>query len=480
MALRIAFGGIHTECSTYSPLVMEASDFRVVAGEALAPELGLAIPDDAGIEAVPLFHARALPGGPVAGPVYRRFKTDFLAALQQNGPLDGLLLLMHGAMYVEGMEDAEGDWIGAVRETVGEHCRIAVSYDLHGNVSPAVVDAIDIFCAYRTAPHIDVVETHRRALTLLLDSLDGGLRPGVAWAPIPVLLPGERTSTEDEPAKSLYAALPDYDARPGVLDASIMVGYVWADEPRATAAAVVTGTDPEAAKEAAGEIAARYWSARRDFAFGMRAGPLEDMLDIVADGRTGPTILADSGDNPTGGGVGDRVDVLSAMLDRNWSGALVAGIADPGAALACAEAGQGASLEIAIGGALTGNGGIAALPVWVDKIIGSPEAGDLEVLVYVDNFAIVITQRRRPYHHLSDFAALGLNVRHTHMVVVKSGYLSPELAPIANPSLMALTDGAVNQDIPSLANRRRTRPIFPFDEDFDWRPTVFRSRRWIV
>ena len=478
MPLRVAFGGIHTECSTYSPLVIEASDFRVVAGDALAPDLGLAFPDQADIEAVPLFHARALPGGPVAGSVYRQFKSDFLAALRKAGSLDGLLLVMHGAMYVEGMEDAEGDWICAVRETVGDHCPIAASYDLHGNVSQAVIDRIDIFCAYRTAPHIDVAETHRRALTLLLDSLDGAPRPGVAWAPVPVLLPGERTSTEDEPAKSLYAALPDYDARPGVLDANIMVGYVWADEPRATAAAVVTGTDPRAAEEAAGEIAARYWSARRDFNFGMTAGPLEEMLDIVAASRTGPVILADSGDNPTGGGVGDRVDVLSAMLHRNWAGAVLAGIADPQAALACAEAGQGASLEITIGGALTGNGGIAALPVNVDTIIGSPETGDVEVLVYADNFAIVITQRRRPFHHLSDFSALGLNVRHILMVVVKSGYLSPELAPIANPALMALTDGAVNQDIPALANRRRTKPMFPFDEDFDWQPTVFRSRRW--
>ncbi len=210
----------------------------------------------------------------------------------------------------------------------------------------------------------------------------------------------------------------------------------------------------------------------------MRSGPLEEMLDIVADCRTGPTILADSGDNPTGGGVGDRVDVLSAMLDRKLAGALVAGIVDPGAALACAEAGKGASLEIAIGGALSGGNGIAALPVWVDTIIGSAETGDLEVLVYTDNFGIIITQRRRPFHHVSDFTALGLNVRHIFLVVVKSGYLSPELAPIANPALMALTDGAVNQDIPALANRRRTRPVFPFDEDFDWQPTVFRSRRW--
>ncbi len=478
MPARLAFGGIHTECSTYSPVLMDMADFGIVEGDALAPALDLVLPDRADLEAVPLFHARALPGGPVDAAAYRELKTEFIARLKCAGTLDGLLLIMHGAMYVEDMEDAEGDWIGAVRETVGDHCRIAVSSDLHGNVSQVVIDQIDLFCAYRTAPHVDVAETHRRALTLLLDSIDGAEPPGVAWAPVPVLLPGERTSTEDEPAKSLYAALPDYDARSGVLDANIMVGYVWADEPRATAAAVVTGTDPRATEAAAGEIASRYWAARRDFTFGMPAGSLEEMLDVAASCRTGPVILADSGDNPTGGGSGDRVDVLSALLDRDWNGALLAGIADPRAALACAEAGQGASLEIAIGGALTGIGGIASLPVRVRTIIGSPETGYVEAVVLAGGVAIVITQRRRPFHHLSDFSALGLDVRGIRLLVVKSGYLSPELAPIANPGLMALTDGAVNQDIPALANRRRIRPVFPFDEDFDWQPTVFRSRRW--
>lgn len=476
--MRLAFGGIHTECSTYSPVVMQRTDFRVVEGDALAPALGIVLPDRADVEAVPLFHARAVPGGPVALAVYRQFKADFIACLQQAGELDGLLLVMHGAMFVDGMEDAEGDWIAAVRATVGDRCRIAVSYDLHGNLSPAIVDRIDIFCAYRTAPHIDVAETHMRALSLLLDSLGGGPRPGVAWAPVPVLLPGERTSTEAEPAKSLYAALPGHDARPGILDSNILVGYVWADEPRATAAAVVTGTDRQAAEIAARNIAAGYWAARRDFAFGTPAGTLDDMLDIATACTTVPVILADSGDNPTAGGVGDRIDVLSRLLERDWNGTLLAGIADPPAALACAEAGPGASLTIALGGSLSGSGDTLSLWVRVDTAIGSREAGNLEVVVHTGAITVVITQRRRPFHHLSDFSALGLDARDTRLLVVKSGYLSPELAGIANPALLALTGGAVSQDIAVLSNRRRTMPVYPFADEFDWRPAVFRSRRW--
>ncbi len=126
-------------------------------------------------------------------------------------PLDGLYLAMHGAMNVEGMDDAEGDWIAAARAVVGPACLVAASYDLHGNVSQRIVDQLDIFAAYRTAPHIDVRETMLRAWSMLVDAVKGGPRPGVAWAKVPVLLPGERTSTEDEPAKGLYEALPAYD-----------------------------------------------------------------------------------------------------------------------------------------------------------------------------------------------------------------------------------------------------------------------------
>ncbi len=131
-------------------------------------------------------------------------------------------------MNVEGMDDAEGDWISAARAVVGPDVPVAASYDLHGNVTQRIVDQLDIFAGYRTAPHIDVTATMVRAWFMLVRALTTGERPGVVWAPVPVLLPGERTSTEDEPAKSLYAVLPDHDRVPGIWDANLMVGYVWA------------------------------------------------------------------------------------------------------------------------------------------------------------------------------------------------------------------------------------------------------------
>ena len=108
---------------------------------------------------------------------------------------------MHGAMFVEGMEDAEGDWVAAARACVGDDCPIAVSYDLHGNVTQRIIDAIDIYSTYRTAPHIDIEETMRRSVSMLVNSLQSGVRPGVVGAH-PGITAGERTSTDDEPAKA--------------------------------------------------------------------------------------------------------------------------------------------------------------------------------------------------------------------------------------------------------------------------------------
>jgi microcystin degradation protein MlrC len=376
------------------------------------------------------------------------------------------------------MDDAEGDWISAARTVVGPDCPIAASYDLHGNLSQRIIDQLDIFAAYRTAPHIDVRETMVRAWSMLVETLRTGNRPGVAWAKVPLLLPGECTSTEDEPAKSIYLGLPPFDAQPGILDANLMIGYVWADEPRATACAVVTGTDRQAALQAAEVIAQQYWNARENFGFGPVTGPLEDMLDIAASAETSPVILADSADNPTGGGVGDRADVLRALIARDWQGALLAGITDRPAVEACFAAGEGATLALRIGGSLDPASVSAEVSAKVLRLDDSGAAADRQAVVGVGGVTIVLAARRRPYHNIEDFRWLGLDPTAVRLLVVKSGYLSPELAPIANPNLMALTDGVVNQDIAHLASHRRARPVFPFDRDFDYAPAATLSARW--
>jgi microcystin degradation protein MlrC len=476
--MRVAVGGIHVECSTYNPVLTRKRDFTLLRGAALLQAPQFAFLRDYPARFAPALHARAIPGGPVAADVYQRLRGELLAGIAASAPLDGVYLAMHGAMFVEGMEDAEGDLIGAVRAAVGPDCRIAVSYDLHGNVTQQVVDAIDIFSAFRTAPHIDVEATMRRSVGMLVKSLAEGLSPLVAWCPVPVVLAGEVTSTEDQPAKALYASLEDIERAEGVWDASLMVGYVWADEPRATAAAVLTGVDPDVLLAQAERLASAYWDAREAFSFGVPTGTIDACIDRALASDRRPFVIADSGDNPTGGGVGDRPDMLRALLTRRVQDVIVAGIADPAAAELAYQVGVGGRISTRAGGGLDPSGGPA---VRVDgEVVFLADAGadaGRRAVVRADGVTLAITSRRLPFHHLSDFTALGLDPTGAAIVVVKSGYLVPEIRALAGADMMALSPGVVDQDVRRMPRRRKTQPLFPFDRDFAWTPAPSCSAR---
>lgn len=475
--MRIAVAGLHTECSTYNPVLAREADFRVLRGPAMLKDAYFDFLTHFPAEFITILHARAIAGGPVERGIYDRWKAEILDGLPAALPLDGVYLAMHGAMFVEGMFDAEGDFIAAVREVVGPEVVIAASYDLHGNVSQKIVDSLDIFSTYRTAPHIDVPDTMRRAVTMLVRALRSGQRPMVAWAPVPVLLPGERTSTQDEPARSFYAQLQEVEDPTGIWDASFQVGYVWADEPRATACAVVTGTDRSAMAEAARHLAQDYWDIRDRFVFGTKVGSIEECVDWALAARTGPAVLAESGDNPTGGGVGDRAEVLAELIARDAQGVVFAGIADRAATDAAYAAGPGATVMLSIGATLDPSSRAVQAAAEVVFLLETEEARLREAVVRIGGIDLVLTARRRPFHNISDFTRLGLDPRTARIVVVKSGYLSPDLGPIANPSLMALSPGVVDQFVERLERKHKAMPQYPFDKDFAFVPQVLWSKR---
>jgi microcystin degradation protein MlrC len=475
--MRIAVAGLHTECSTYNPVLAREADFRVLRGAAMLRDDYFNFLTHFPAEFITILHARAIAGGPMEREIYERWKGEILEGIRAALPLDGVYLPMHGAMFVEGMLDAEGDFISAVRALVGPDVLIAASYDLHGNVSQRIVDGLDMFSTYRTAPHIDVQDTMRRAVTMLVRALRTGIRPMIAWAPVPVLLPGERTSTQDEPARSFYAQMHEVEEPSGVWDASFQVGYVWADEPRATACAVITGTDRAAMSAAATRLAQDYWDVREQFVFGTRTGSIEECVSWAVASETAPVVLAESGDNPTGGGVGDRAEVLEALIAAEAQGVVFAGIADKAATDAAYTAGVGARVMLQIGASLDPSSRRVSADAEVLFLLDAAEERLREAVVRIGGIDLVLTARRRPFHNIADFTRLGLDPRTARVVVVKSGYLSPELGPIANPSLMALSPGVVDQFVERLERKHKAIPQYPFDKDFAWVPEVRWSRR---
>lgn len=476
--MRIVFGGFHTESSTYNPVLLNERDFTVHRGQALAASEAFSFLKDVDAEFCPTFHARALPGGPIDRSTYDAFKADFLDRLAACGSVDGLYLALHGAATVDGLDDAEADFVKAARAVVGPGCQISASYDLHGNLSRPIVDELDMFSAYRTAPHIDVERTMRRAVDMLVKSLRTGTRPHVVWCPIPVLLPGEKTATTDEPARSLYARLPEFDERPGIWDTSLLVGYVWADQARATAASVITGTNRESMIAAACEVAESYWAVRENFAFGVDTDTLAACLEKAFASKSRPVILADSGDNPTAGAIGDRADVLRALIARDAQDVLIAAIADEPAVDRAYRAGVGEIIDTQIGASVHPiSGPRVSVTAKVLFLSDTDRPDDREAVLEIGGIRVVVSARRRPYHDIADFARLGLDPRKPGVLVVKSGYLSPELAAIANPPMMALTEGAADQHVERLARHHKTQPSFPFDRGFGWSPQTLISRR---
>ncbi len=473
--MRIAIGGISYEGSNFSPISAQAGDFVVHTGIDLLtstryPFLGdLARSTGTALEFVPTLHARSWPGGALQRAAYEAFKGGFVEALAAAGPLDGLYLDLHGALFVEGMEDAELDWVLAARRVLGDGCLISASMDLHGNISPAFAQAVDMLTAYRTAPHADVIETRQRALALLIGSLRRGERPTVAQVTVPLLLPGERSSTAAEPAASLYARLPAVDRLPGILDASLFMGFAWSDEPRTSAAVAVTGFDRAAQERAALWLAQALWDARADFTYAVAAAPIDECIRRALAADVAPVFISDAGDNPTAGAVGDVPLFLERLLALGVPDAVLAAIPDSAAVAVCLAAGAGAEVSLTVGGKLDRRHG-PPLPVAgrVERLVmGDPEAGS-QAVVRVGGVRLILTERRKAFTEVADFAAVGIDPRAHKIVVVKLGYLFPELAPLAALSLLALSPGVSDLELTRLPYRQVRRPIYPLNPEMAW------------
>lgn len=469
----IGVAGLSCECCTFSPLLSGERDFIVTTGAELAANYGF-FADYPDVQFTALRRARALPGGPIEPGFYDGFKQHLLAELAANGPWDGIFLDMHGAANVYGRDDLEGDLLAAIRQVVGSECVISASYDLHGNISHRIIDSINLLTAYRTAPHLDWYETQERACALLVRCLREGIRPTLAFRPVPILVPGEQSSTEFEPAASLYATIPQVIADYGLLDASLLIGYVWADEPRATGSVVAIGLDAAHTNAAADQLAQHFWAVREEFRFGVTAGTVDECIGLAQQETTHPVVISDSGDNPTAGGAGDIPYVLGRLVALGADGTLVAGITDPAAVTLCEAAGVGAPVALMVGGKLDPIHGqplpinatvvsLHTVPWPAHAKAGTTVLANRVAVVNVQGIDVVLTERRTPFHAMTDFTKLDLDPTQYQIVVVKMGYLVPEVAALATRALLALSPGAVNQDIEHLPYQRRRRPMFPMD-----------------
>jgi microcystin degradation protein MlrC len=476
---RIAIAGLGIESSTFSPARTDAAAFHPLRGAQILGRysefLGDGTPLRDAADWRPTLVGQALPGGVVTATAFAALSDEIIDRLAVLPQLDGLWFDIHGAMTVEGIDDAEAVLLQRIRQTVGDDVLIATTMDLHGNVSRELAHRTDLITCYRMAPHEDHLVTKERGVRDLVERLASGAgRPLKEWVPVPVLLPGEKTSTRIEPAKSLYAQVPEVAARPGVIDAAIWVGYAWADEPRNRAAVVVTGDDEREVRSGAERLAHAFWEDREGFEFVAPAGTFEECVAAALESDERPFFISDSGDNPTAGGAGDVTWTLAQILrapalsDASRT-VIYASLPAPQAVADAVAAGVGATVTV------TGGADVDAAhagPVTITGAVQAIRHGDrdaeIEVVLKTGGLHVILTRLRKPYHLESDFTRLGLDPRSADIVFVKIGYLEPELYDMAAGWRLALTPGGVDQDLIRLRHRRIRRPMFPFDgPDFE-------------
>lgn len=457
--LRIALGGIHIESSTFTPYISGAGDFTVSRGRQLLARYPWITPDNsefADVEWVPLVHARALPGGIVDREFFESWRAEFFGLLNEANDeveIDGVLFDIHGAMTVAGLWDAEGHLAEEISRLL-PRAIIAAPMDLHGNVSERLFAATDILTCYRTAPHVDTWETRLRATRALARALRDGRRPAKARVAVPILLPGEQTSTRVEPAGSIYRAIEPATGS-GADDVSVWMGFPWADEPRCHAAVVAYGPDEEAVAQAASSLAGRLWEAAEDFDFVGPVATIDEAIDQARAATSHPFFISDTGDNPGAGGTGDSPAVLHALLDTATP-ALFAALFDPASVAAAEELGAGNTGTFTLGG--------RRLEAMVLRyFIGE---GVRSAVLAAGPVKVIVTAERTQYARASQYAEAGEPLDDQGIIVCKIGYLEPDLAAAARGWVMALSPGAVDQDLLRVGHRNLTAPLFPFQRGF--------------
>jgi microcystin degradation protein MlrC len=479
--MRIGIAGISHEALTFSPVPQTKRDFRVLRGSQVLEYPGLLDAAKAlGLDPVPILVATGrCPSGIVEERDYLQLRDELVDGIRRAGTLDGICLILHGAMLVENIWSGETDLVRMIRYAVGREIPLAARLDPHANLTEEFANKTDTWACYRTAPHRDQAETLHRTLGVLARCIRERLRPRPVFIRLPLLLPGERATTHVDPMRSLLHMAREIEQMPGLLNAEVLIGFGWADAAHAGANVVVVADGEERLPEArrqARRLAQAMWDRRREFTFDQEVAQSADEAIDAALRAGEPTVfIADSGDNPTAGAPGDSTHFLSRLLAKNVPDAVVAGIPDPEAAQVCFSQGVGRTVTIPVGGKMdSAHGKPVTLTGTVEHIYHPPASTDDASLATVraNGIVVLISNQRYVYHSPADFHKAGVDPLRHKMIIVKLGYLMAALREIAPREILALTPGYADMEFRRLPYKYITRPIFPLDADVRWHPII--------
>jgi microcystin degradation protein MlrC len=505
MVARVAAAQIAHETNVFSTAKTDFAAFEaagLVVGDAVLPAMrGTQTEFDGfvagaaqhGFDLIPIMAVWATPSGMVTREAIERLAALYADGLRRAlaaGPLDGVLLALHGSMVTEIDDDGEGYLLQLTRDLIGPSVPIVATLDLHANISQRMVDLADILVGYDTYPHIDQVERAREACDLLDRLIRREIHPTPVLRKPPMLPTSQRMTTDRLPMRSLMERASEFEQNPRVLTVTIAGGFPPADVVDAGLSVLVT-TDGDAALAAqmADALAAEAWAQRDGF-----LGGVASFADAAAHIRatvtgelpgSGPIVLVDIADNPWTGGPGDSAELVRFFFAERIRHAAVALVKDPDVAQAALAAGPGATLELLLGGKTDHRHG-DPLPVrayvrsltdgrYVNEgpmLTGSAVDLGLTALLICqppdDDTApgveVIVTSRAETPIDPNIFRSHGIDPTRRRVLGLKGkGHFRAAFEPIARRVILVEGPGITGSDLSRLDFKKIRRPIWPLD-----------------
>jgi len=486
--VRIALGGFLHETHSFAPRPTGFVDFLSPGGfpplqrgagllqalrDVSVPAAGaIAVAAEAGVTVLPLSWCFANPAGPIADEAFERIAAMLCADLSdalRDGGLEGIYLDLHGAALNVSFPDAEGELLRRVRAVAGPDLPVTISLDPHANLTPAMVALTDAVVPFRTYPHVDMRAAGAQAMRLLLRRIARGRPWARAWRQIDFFLPLGSQCTLVAPMADVMADRAGLAEEHGCAELAFCFGFPYADFTDCGAALAAYADDDATAARAADALAAAV--KRREMEFVQEILSAEEAATAAVQARdiSGPVVIADTQDNPGGGGHGDTTGLLAALIAAGATGAVLCLINDADSAAACHAAGEGGHVRLSLGG--KSDGAPLDCDAVVEKLtdgrftltgpMGAGNPGNLgpTALIRVDpGIRVVVVSRKMQAHDQAILRHVGVEPAEAPILALKSSvHFRADFGPIASRIIVAAAPGPVVAD-PAVLPFRNLRP----------------------
>lgn len=483
--MRVFLATFGTETNTFASIPTGLSDFlggfHTDDGIASVPQTPWSAPaqqwfrraTELGWEVVESIHTFAEPSGTTTRVAHETIRDRILDDLAKAGPVDAVLMFLHGAMIADGYDDCEADLVSRMRAQVGPGVKIGLELDLHAHLDNRLVDVTDLIVFYKAYPHIDYTERAEDLFVLMQRLLAGEIDPKMAIYDCKVM--GLFPTTREGPMPDFVADMFAAEGKDGVLSLSLNHGFPWADVPHAGAKMLaVTDGDQALADRKAEEFGKRFYAIRHEAMLDFIS--FEDAIEKSRETGDKPLLLADTSDQTGGGAPGDTIYLIKALLEAGIPDVVYGQVWDPLAVDVCFRVGVGGKLKLRIGGKYEPHSG-PSLDVDAEVLFLKRDAyqdqlanervtiGDVAV-IRVGSMEILLSTKRGGVFSPTIFTHHGITLEDKQVIVVKNLYRHRDIfRPLTREQLFVATPGACPPDWKSIPYQRIPRPIWPLDDD---------------